>query len=391
MREFLNSRGSIWRKWDLHVHSPASKLHNEFTSWDDYFEALESLTDISVLGITDYYSIEGFLKVNEYKKAGGLKNIDLILPNVEMRIDTVTSRERPINLHIIFSPDIVDYLEDKFFRELKYEFGGQTFSCIYSDLIELGKMTKGSTISDEVALREGMNQFKVSIDRLNNVLQQNSSIFKGKYITIVANKSTDGASGLRDSSMLMEQRKIYQFADAIFSSNPNDRTFFLGESERHPKEVILEKFGSLKPCLHGSDAHKIEKICKPDLNRFTWIKADPSFQGLLQVIHEPKDRVIIQENNPDTKNDYNIIDSVCFKDSEYFTNREIKLNPGLNTIIGGKSSGKSLLLYKIAQAVSKDDIDNLTKEGHWKNPYTNSFIEKVNFEVERVAKRIMDA
>lgn len=26
-----DKRGSIWRKWDLHVHSPASALYNEFT------------------------------------------------------------------------------------------------------------------------------------------------------------------------------------------------------------------------------------------------------------------------------------------------------------------------------------------------------------------------
>ncbi|MGG4043073.1 TrlF family AAA-like ATPase [Bacillus smithii] len=381
MKKYLNSRGSIWRKWDLHVHSPASKLHNEFTSWDEYFSALENLSDISVLGVTDYYSIEGYLKVLDYKKAGGLTNIDLILPNVELRIDTVTARERPINFHVIFSPKVVPYIEDKFFRELKYEFGGRTFSCTVDDFTELGKMTKGTNLSSEESLKEGMNQFKVSIDRLREVLQQNEAIFAGNYITIVANKSNDGASGLRESSMQMEQRKIYQFADAIFSSRPKDREFFLGKAENHPKDVIIEKFGSLKPCIHGSDAHKIEKIGKPDQNRFTWIKADPTFEGLMQIIHEPEKRVLIQEDNPDSKNDYNVIESICFKDDENFSPKEIKLNPDLNTIIGGKSSGKSLLLYKIAQSISRDEVKYRSSEEHWRNPYINSFIEDVNFEV----------
>lgn len=381
MKEFLNSKGSIWRKWDLHVHSPASKLHNEFGSWEEYIDALESLDDISVLGITDYYSIEGYLKVMEYKKAGRLNNIDLILPNVELRIDTVTSRERPINIHVIFSPNIVDQINDKFFRELKYEYGGSTLSCTDNDLIELGKMTKNSEISDIEALKEGMNQFKVSIDRLRYVFSQNKNIFENNVFTVVANKSTDGVSGIRENSMQMEQRKIYQFADAVFSSRPGDREFFIGKTPNHSKEKIIENYGSLKPCIHGSDAHKIEKICKPDMNRYTWIKADPSFNGLLQIIHEPEKRVIIQENNPELKSDYNIINSIRFIDSNEFTSEKIMLNSGLNTIIGGKSSGKSLLLYKIAQAISKDEIETRTMDENWKNPYSTSFIEDVKFQV----------
>ncbi|WP_048716524.1 TrlF family AAA-like ATPase [Bacillus sp. 522_BSPC] len=381
MKKFLNSAGSIWRKWDLHVHSPASILHNEFGSWEEYFEKLESLEDISVLGITDYYSIEGYLRVMEYKNAGGLNNIDLILPNVELRIDTVTARDRPINTHVIFSPNIIEHINDKFFRELKYEYGGNTFSCTNDDLIELGKMTKTRDISDREALKEGMNQFKISIDRLKNVFGQNKKIFENNVFTVVANKSTDGASGVRENSMQIEQRKIYQFADAVFSSRPADREFFLGKASNHSKEKIIENYGSLKPCIHGSDAHKIEKICKPELNRYTWIKSDPTFNGLLQIIHEPEKRVTIQENNPDLKSDYNIINSIKFLDSNEFTSTEIKLNSGLNTIIGGKSSGKSLLLYKIAQAISTDELETRMMDDKWKNPYSSSFIEGLKFQV----------
>lgn len=381
MKKFLNSEGSIWRRWDLHVHSPASKLQNEFGTWEEYINALESLQDISVLGITDYYSIEGFLKVMEYKKAGRLNNIDLILPNVELRIDTVTSKDRPINIHVIFSPKIVDQINDKFFRELKYEYAGNTYSCTYNDLIELGKITKNREISNHEALKEGMNQFKVSIDRLESVFSQNKNLFEKNVLTVVANKSTDGVSGIRENSMQIEQRKIYQFADAIFSSRPADREFFLGKASNHPKEKIIENYGSLKPCIHGSDAHKIEKLCKPDMNRYTWIKADPTFNGLLQIIHEPEKRVTIQENNPDLKSDYNIINSIRFIDNNEFSSKEIKLNSGLNTIIGGKSSGKSLLLYKIAQAISIDELETRMMDDKWKNPYSASFIEELKFQV----------
>lgn len=41
-------RGSEWRRWDLHVHTPASYLSNEYgdpnleTTWDNYVKELFS-------------------------------------------------------------------------------------------------------------------------------------------------------------------------------------------------------------------------------------------------------------------------------------------------------------------------------------------------------------
>ena len=50
-------RGSIWRKWDLHIHSPNSVFNNQFPAandgspdWDVYIEALQKLQDTKVLG-----------------------------------------------------------------------------------------------------------------------------------------------------------------------------------------------------------------------------------------------------------------------------------------------------------------------------------------------------
>jgi hypothetical protein len=87
-----NTRGSEWRKWDLHVHTPFSVVNdfgdpNQETTWKAYFEDLEKLPEeVKVLGINDYLFLDGYKKVLEYKKSGGLKNIDLILPVIEFRI-----------------------------------------------------------------------------------------------------------------------------------------------------------------------------------------------------------------------------------------------------------------------------------------------------------------
>lgn len=57
-------RGSEWRRWDLHVHTPAS-FENQFESWDDYLAALREIKGVSVLGVTDYFFIDGYKKIRE--------------------------------------------------------------------------------------------------------------------------------------------------------------------------------------------------------------------------------------------------------------------------------------------------------------------------------------
>ena len=57
-------RGSEWRKWDLHVHTPASGLANQYgDNWNLYVKELFTLAierQVAVLGITDYFTIEGY-------------------------------------------------------------------------------------------------------------------------------------------------------------------------------------------------------------------------------------------------------------------------------------------------------------------------------------------
>ena len=45
----MYNKGSEWRKWDLHVHTPASLDHkygsNDETTWEKYIRDLENLPD----------------------------------------------------------------------------------------------------------------------------------------------------------------------------------------------------------------------------------------------------------------------------------------------------------------------------------------------------------
>lgn len=62
------SRGSEWRKWDLHIHTPESGMNNQYTNWDNFVKSLFNKAiekEIAVIGITDYFTIDGYKKLKE--------------------------------------------------------------------------------------------------------------------------------------------------------------------------------------------------------------------------------------------------------------------------------------------------------------------------------------
>ena len=69
-------QGSLWRKWDLHIHSPLSILSNKYPKlpdgsrdWEAFVSKLESL-DLAIVGITDYFTIDGYKKLEGVQAAG---------------------------------------------------------------------------------------------------------------------------------------------------------------------------------------------------------------------------------------------------------------------------------------------------------------------------------
>ena len=65
-----------------------------------------------------------------------------------------------------------------------------------------------------------------------------------------------------------------------------------------------------------------------------------------------------------------------------FSNEEIYFNPNLNVIIGGKSSGKSILLYSIAKTLLADTKDKLLFKNNEEERYSLKSIDSdFNFEI----------
>lgn len=370
-------RGSEWRKWDLHIHTPETKKNDQFDGstpsekWDNYIKAInESTEDIAVIGITDYFCIDNYFKFKKLVEDKVItRSFELIIPNIEIRILPATASATPINIHCIFNPAIDTEIKTRFLSKLNFKYNGSDYSA--NELVRLGKALPGnSQLDDQAAAKAGIEQYVIGIDNLREVFEKDPKL-RENTIIVVSNSSNDGASGIRkhtdffissnQTQLDATRYSIYQFSDAIFSSNDGDTLYFLGLGT-DKKETVIEKCATIMPCFHGCDAHSNDKIFKPYENRFCWIKADPTFEGLKQTLYEPEDRVRIQALKPDVKNDRHVISELKYIDSgNLFGNQTILLNENLNSIIGGKSSGKSLLLYSAAKSIDPEQVERTSK------------------------------
>lgn len=355
-------RGSEWHIWDLHVHTPASIVNhyeagNDCDVWENYIRDLEKLPDdIKVLGINDYLFVDGYKKVIEYKKAGRLKNIDLILPVVEFRLAQFGGNKQfsRINFHVIFSDQLdADIIQSQFLNALstKYQISPEHSSLVWGGLItednlrKLGRQIIDSVPEEEKAnyrsdLVEGFNNLNFNYRDIKNILESAPQFFEGKYLTAIG--KTEWEDIKWNDNSIAEKKNIINSVDFVFTAAETVDAYFAG----------LEKLtdgGVNNLLLDCSDAHYNSTSADKDRigNCHCWVKAETTFEGLRQVLYEPNERKTVSLMTPQNKNTYQIIDHVEL-DEAGFWNDEIPLNPNLNTIIGGRATGKSTLLKAMA-------------------------------------------
>jgi hypothetical protein len=122
-------RGSMWRKWDLHVHSPDSFVqeYSGTDPWKRFIQDLEQLpAEFKVIGINDYIFLDGYKRILKEKANGRLTNIELFLPVIELRLDKfggTAGHLSRVNYHIIFSDELsAELIEQQFLNGLSSKY-----------------------------------------------------------------------------------------------------------------------------------------------------------------------------------------------------------------------------------------------------------------------------
>ncbi len=327
-------RGSIWHRWDLHFHTPKSYDYEDKSITKQ--QIIDSLLEqkISVVAITDHHIIDVAF-IEDLQKLG--KNNLTVLPGIELRCEFGGD---PIHYICIFPENCdLNYVWDKF----KNEFGltGKDFE------------KQGGDEGIYVRLKDGAN--------LTRKL--------GGVVSIHAGHKSNSIESIKNTEQFQQRIKYditKEWVDLMEVGQIKDIDIHLRK--------IFPNIGLEKPLIICSDNHNaVDYRTKASL----WLRADPTFRGLLMAIREPHDRIFIGDIPPQLTrielNKTKYISSIDFTrrdtapDSQKWFHDKIPINPGLVAIIGNKGSGKSAL------------ADTMGLLGNTKNSDSFSFLNELRF------------
>lgn len=346
------SRGSEWHRWEPHIHAPGTILNNQFGAgdpWGAYLTTLESLAPkIEAIAVTDYYVTDTYEELLRYKASGRLPDVQLIFPNIELRLG-VAAKSGFVNIHLLISPEDPDHLTEvkRILKRLQFHAYNDRFDCTRDELIKLGKRADPTITDDAAALRHGATQFKVDFGQLRKVIHE-SEWAKKNILIAAAGGAGDGTSGVRQAADAVVRQEIEKFAHIIFSSSLAQREFWLGQRPGVTVEDLRARYDGCKPCLHGSDSHSQTTVGQPAEDRFSWIKGALEFDALRQACIDPEGRAYVGEQPPPSIMPSQAISLVAINDADWATTPSIPLNSGLIAIIGARGSGKTALADVIA-------------------------------------------
>jgi len=342
------TRGSEWRRWDLHVHtksddnykfdsdysiSTREKADEEYPNL--FVEYIYSVKDLGLIAITDHDVADWTDRIieanNRYIDNNRPDHIITILPGVE--IETGDG----IHLLIIFNPFTDDQLVIDNFRKSTWK---ETISHF---------MTKIGNPSNPAALKT-----------TEEILEEAEN---WDAISIFAHVTGD--KGFFNISSGDRKTKLYKHKLTRIFQIP------INGIVRHGDNNIVEgndpNYGNKKIIkITSSDAKCLKDIGQNNC----WIKADPTFKGLLQVLTAPDERIYVGDIPPQVQrvrnNSTKYMKSVSIRrkpeariDETWFDN-SIPLNSGMICIIGNKGSGKSALTDIIGLLGNTKQYENFT-------------------------------
>jgi ABC-type lipoprotein export system ATPase subunit len=384
------NKGSLWRVWDLQVQTI---LDDGYISLSNYYEQLKNDQPITWQIYIDKVGSEANalqFDSREYFADGSIPEserclnyarnlfsfIEAFKPNLGLIGFTDHNYSHPTLLDSLFhygqkasckclcgveinasGVHILAYFEKPPFSKDTFSEGIKTFL----DSINVNQPKKKGvlTVSDE------------SVMRVVDAIRSQSGLYIFPHCN--SNNGLFQERGRTDRTHLAD---IFNYQEVILLQAGSH------ESSKKTSDYIKSKEDQLRSkhiFTISSDSRCLIDIGKPDVKDcYTWVKADPTFQGLRQILIE-NDRVEISDEPELIKrvsaNKTKFIRSVAVKKTNealindiWFEDFNLELNSGLIAIIGNKGSGKSAVA----------DIIGLCGNTH-QDPSNYSFLTHTKF------------
>jgi exonuclease SbcC len=363
----MTNKGSQWSKWDLHIHTPKTKLSDHYLVgegedvWEKYCKTIEE-SDVSVFGITDYFSVENYFIFLSKHKQYYPNSTKVFFPNIELRLEvSVNKSAEEVNIHVIFSnsPSVTQAKIEEFLLKLNTNI----------------KVNEAVIACKNLSTKDDFEKAGISHSNIRKVLRE---VF-GKeecYLLIAAANNAGLRADTSSPRKLNLTDEIDKICDAFFGGEQNVKYYL--DVERYETEEKAKQ----KPVLSGCDAHSFDdcrdfigkKVIKRNdksgkdevIKNITWIKAELTFEGLKQILYEPVHRIHIGEQKPreplrkieSIKLNFptnTIIKKTGSADHQDFClkhlKNEIQFSPYFTCLIGGRGTGKSTIINLLAETL----------------------------------------
>lgn len=373
-----NSVGLKWYKCDFHLHTNASPCFQDSEKdLEKWMEEVEN-KKLDCIAVTDHNTGKNIDIIKNIAKQKGIT----VFPGVE-----ITCGDAKVHLLVIFDVDRgTQHIED-FLIKCKInrdEFGVENAysNCTLMELLEIAKGDGGIVIPSHV--------------------DDYSSLSQAGYIMAKNFMENPDVLGIQvvDSEFINKDINKKEVLEVIKEKRGN-----INIEESHIKDFHnTTQLGVDSKCaiLTFSDNPLKDKDSKHGLygigSRYTWIKMsqNPNLESLRQALLMNKVRI---KNDFESKSipyiEPNLwIKSISIKDTVVTNNLKVQFNPQMNTIIGGRGSGKSSILKFILGCLYKneelekvknisdnfDEFFNITKNAEYE--FTGVLTTDTEIEIE---------
>ena len=323
---------SDWLKIDLHIHTDWSRKTKENDYKGNFSVATlkEKLISngVQIFSLTDHniINIEAY---KEYYKDFNINTDPLILIGVELDIVVKNdSSEKTYHSLLIFNNPSLDYAIDL----------SQRLEKKYSEL----------TFPDK--------ERKLTIDEIVSLFPEDDFFFiphAGNTKSIV-----DSYKG-----NIEDAQKMVLLMQSAFEKVPEKarQKYNVGFNK-----VLEEKFRNkdIHAYIEFSDNHNIEKYpCanKGDdgrIHSFYCVKGGKNFETLRLAFIDPKSRIKSNSQINEINTTTNYLEAIKFDGDILLNDNEVSFSPHLNVLIGGRSSGKSLMMSILGDKIDSITVDN---------------------------------
>ena len=371
---------------DFHLHSPRDR---RYKGWPDEKMTLTGLYDwsrcilsecrnrqINVIGVTDHHDLLSAFITLEVSKTEGFQDI-WVFPGLEI------TTEQGIQAILLLNPDLAkgdgsfkasatESLQNKVLTNL-----GQYIMAVQDPVVSL-QAPSWKTLESlpDLNVDERNKIFKTpSVERVNksfeDIAKNMEDHFRDQFVLLPnLEKNKHGIFGNPAGRAVYVGAKEWFVGGIIGGPNETDEDAIRGKKKTNYGARVVT-------CLRTSDQRGDNQaiICqyfgKPD--RSSWVNlSEPSAISITQALISGVGRRVFEEA-PKIPSEY--IATISIKGASIFNEEEINLefSPYLSTLIGGRGSGKSLILSALTRVFGLDH-EWIEKSEH--NPATLSSWEK---------------